>query len=100
MSYLDSGCNNHMTSNLNLFSSLNNSIQIDVTIGNNVQVIVLGKCTVGILTKHGESTYIRDVYHSEGLKHNLLRIGQLIQNGYKVYIEDNHCVIKDTRPCN
>ena len=35
--YLDSGCSNHMTSNLNLFSTLDNS---DVTLGNNFQVIV------------------------------------------------------------
>ena len=41
-----------------------------------------------------------DVYHVEGLKHNLLSIGQLIQKGYRVYMEDNHCVIKDIRPSN
>ena len=51
--YLDLGCINHMTGNLNLFSSLDNSIQTDVTLGNNVQVNVLGKCTVDILTKQG-----------------------------------------------
>ena len=49
--YLDSGCLNHTTGNLNLFSSLDNSVQTDVTLGNNVQVIVLGKCTADILTK-------------------------------------------------
>ena len=32
------------------------------------------------------------------MKHNLLSIGQLIQKGYRVYIEDDHCVIKDKRP--
>ena len=41
-----------------------------------------------------------DVYHVEGLKHNLLSIGQLIQKGYRVYFEDNHCVIKDVCPSN
>ena len=41
-----------------------------------------------------------DVYHVEGLKHNLLSIGQLIQKGYRVYIEDNHYVIKDKHPSN
>ena len=51
--YLDSGCSNHMTGNLNLFSSLDNSVKTDVTLGNNVQVIVLGKGTVDILTKQG-----------------------------------------------
>ena len=66
--YLDSGCNNHVTSNLNLFFSLDNSIQTDVKLGNNVQVTILGKGTVGILTKQGESKYIPDVYHVEGLK--------------------------------
>ena len=41
-----------------------------------------------------------DVYHVEGLKHNLLSIGQLIQKGYRVYMEDNHCVIKDVHLSN
>ena len=49
--YLDSGCNNHMAGNLNLFSSLDNLVQTDVTLGNNFQVTLLGKGTVGILTK-------------------------------------------------
>ena len=77
--YLDLGCNNHMTGNLNLFSSLDNEVKIDVTLGNNVQVTVFGKGIVHILTKQGESKYIPDVYHVEGLKHNLLSIGQLIR---------------------
>ena len=41
-----------------------------------------------------------DVYHVEGMKHNLLSIGQLIQKGYRVYMEDNHYVIKDVCPSN
>ena len=40
-----------MTGNLNLFSSLDKSVEIDVTHGNNVQVTILGKGTIGILTK-------------------------------------------------
>ena len=80
------------------FSSLDNLVQTDVTFGNNVQVTILGKGTVGILTKEGESKYILDVYHVEGLKHNLLSIGQMIQKGYRVYIEDDNYVIKDKRP--
>ena len=41
-----------------------------------------------------------DVYHVEGLKHNLLSIGKLIQKRYRVYMEDNHYVIKDIQPSN
>ena len=87
-----------MTGYLNLFSSPDNSVQTDVTLENSVQVTVLGKGTVDILTKHGESKYIPDVYHVEGMKHNLLRIGQLRQKGYRVYMEEYHCVIKDKCP--
>ena len=32
------------------------------------------------------------------MKHNLLSIGQLIHKGYKLYIEDDHYVIKDKGP--
>ena len=77
--YLDSGFNNHMTGNLNLFSSLDNSIENDVTLGNNVQVTILGKCIVGILTKYGERKFMPNVYHVERMEYNLLSIGQLIQ---------------------
>ena len=49
--YLDSSSNNHMTGNLNLFSNLDNSVQTNVTLGNNVDVTILGKYIVGILTK-------------------------------------------------
>ena len=41
--YLDSDCNNHMTGNLIFFSNLDISVQTIVTLGNNVQVTVLGK---------------------------------------------------------
>ena len=51
--YLDSGYSNHMTGNLNLFSNLDTSVKTDVTLGNNVQVTVLGKGTIDILTKQG-----------------------------------------------
>ena len=60
--------------NLKLFFSLDNSVQTDVTLGNNVQVTILGKGTVGILTKQGESKFFPDVYHVEGLKHNFFSI--------------------------
>ena len=54
---------NHMTGNSSLFSSLDKSIQIDVTHGNNVQVTILGKGTIGILTKQGEKNIMHDVFY-------------------------------------
>ena len=64
-----------MTSNLNLFSNLDKSVQDDVTLGNNIQVTILGKGIVSILTKQGEQNTMHDVYYVEVLKHNLMSIG-------------------------
>ena len=35
------------------------------------------------------------MYFSLSMKHNLMRIGQLIQNGYKVLMENDRCVIHE-----
>ena len=45
--HLDLGCSNHMTGNSSLFSNRDKSVQIDVNLGNNVQVAVLGKGIAG-----------------------------------------------------
>jgi hypothetical protein len=98
--YLDSGCSNHMTGNIELFSSLDESVQTKVTLGTYIQVIVLGKGSINILTKQGEQKVMPDVYYVSGLKHNLMSTGQLLQKGYIIYMEDNHCVIMDKCPSN
>ena len=41
-----------------------------------------------------------DVYYVKGLKHNLMSIGKLLHKGYRVYMEDNHSMIKDICPSN
>jgi hypothetical protein len=51
--YLDSGCSNHMAGNIELFSSLDESVQTKVTLGTNIQVTVLGKGGINFLTKRG-----------------------------------------------
>jgi hypothetical protein len=83
-----------------LFSSLDKSVQTKVTLGTNIQVIVLGKGSINILTKQGEKKVMPDVYYVSGLKHNLMSTGQLLQKGYRIYMEDNHCVILDRYPSN
>ena len=46
-------------------------------------------------TKKGENKEIQTVYFAPGMKHNLMSIGQLIQNGYKVLMENDKCVIQE-----
>jgi hypothetical protein len=98
--YLDSGCSNHMTGNIELFSSLDESFQTKVTLGTDIQVTVLGKGSINILTKEGEQKVIHDVYYVSGLKRNLMSTRQLLQKGYRIYMEDNNCAIMDKCPIN
>ena len=46
-----------------------------------------------ICTKQGEKKEIQNVYFFPGMKHNLMSVGQLIHNGYKVLMENEKCVI-------
>jgi len=76
--YLDSGCSNHMTGNIDLFSTLDDLVQTKVTLGTYIQVTVLGKGNMNILTRQGEEGVMSDVYYVSGLKHNLMSTGQLL----------------------
>jgi hypothetical protein len=83
-----------------LFSSLDKSSKTKVTLGGNIQVIVLGKGNNNILTKQGEKKFMPNVYYVSILKHNLMSTRHLLQKGYRIYMEDNHYVILDRYPSN
>jgi hypothetical protein len=89
-----------MVGNLELFSSLDKSVQTKVTLGTYSQVTVLGKGSFNILTKQGEEKGMPNEYYVVGLKHNLMSRGQLLQKEYIIYMEYNHCVILDSYPKN
>ena len=76
MWYLDSGCSRHMTKNKALFISLKDYSGGSVRFGDEGKAKVIGKGTVSIL---GMSK-LRNVYLVDGLKTNLLNIGQLCNN--------------------
>lgn len=92
---LDSGCNNHMTSNKKLFSSLDNSVKSEIKLGDYHYVNVVGKGTISILSKQKEKKNIPNVYLVPGLKHDLMRVGQLSLNGYEVIFKGLTCTILD-----
>ena len=60
--YLDLGCSNHMTGNIELFFSLDDSVQTKVTLGTNIQVTFLGKGDINCLTKQEEKTGFEEQY--------------------------------------
>ena len=56
----------------------------------------MGKGSIKFETKQGEKKHIPNVYYVPNLKHNLIRIGQLLQKEYKFYFENDACEIFDS----
>ena len=63
--------------------------------GNNGTIPIVGQGSIMVRTKKGEKKEIQNVYFSPGMKHNLMSVGQLIQKGYKVLMENDKCVIHE-----
>ena len=93
--YLNSGCSNHMSGNETLFSFIDKSFKFEIKMGNNGTLPVVGKGSIMVRTKKDEKKEIQNVYFAPSMKHNLMSIGQLIQNGYKVLMENDKCVIQE-----
>jgi len=64
-----------MTRNIDMFSSIDKNVKIDVILGNSNKVSIEGKGRINIVTKIGEKKYIKDVFYVPGLKHNLMSVG-------------------------
>eukprot|EP00253_Pinus_taeda_P015078 PITA_15078 len=96
--FLDSGCSNHMTGNIALFSALNQSVKSQVTLGTDSKIFAMGKEEVKIFRKKGEKKTIADVYYVPGMRCNLLIIGQLVHKGYNVFFKNDVCTIIDIAP--
>eukprot|EP00253_Pinus_taeda_P023366 PITA_23366 len=96
--FLDSGCSNHMTGNIAMFSNLDEDVKSEVTTGTDTKIVVKGKGSVSIRARNGEQMIVPDVYYVPGLKCNLLSIGQLIDKGYNVFFKDDMCTITDIPP--
>ena len=90
---LDSGCNNHMTGNKSLFSSLDSSVVTNIKLGDEFLVPAKGKGTIPVLTMQNEKKFIHEVFYVPHLNVNLISIGQLLQNPYNVRFHDIYCVI-------
>lgn len=89
---VDSGCTSHMTSNKGLFKHLDRSVVIKVRIGNGDLITARGKGTVAIKCSSGIKL-LEDVLYVPELDLNLLSVGQLLENKFRLVFEDKQCLI-------
>ena len=78
-----------MIGDMNKFVELKSQDGGIVRVRNNVACQVIGSITLD------GKTNIEVVYFVDGLKHNLLSVGQLVDKGYQVQFIDKICMIKD-----
>jgi hypothetical protein len=80
-----------MTGDKNSFLSLELRDGGLVTFGNNEKASIKGKGIIGKVN----SAKIENVHFVEGLKHNLISISQLCDNGFEVIFKPDTCEIKE-----
>ena len=80
-----------MTSDMNNFVKFRSHDEGIVRVGNNATCPIKG---IGSITLDGK-TNTNDVYFVDGLKHNLLSIGQFVDKGYQLQFTKKTCIIKN-----
>ncbi|KAL0355685.1 UNVERIFIED_CONTAM: Copia protein [Sesamum radiatum] len=93
--YLDNGASNHMTGDKSKFVHIDTKVTGDVRFGDDTKVEIEGKGTVILATKNGDHKLLHDVYYIPKMKNNILSIGQLMENGHKVKMEDKYLWLRD-----
>ena len=93
--YLDSSCSNHMSGNESLFSFIDKNFKFEIRMGNNGTIHIVAKGSIMVCTKQGEKEEIQNICFATAMKHNLMSVGQLIKNGYKVLMKNDKCVIHE-----
>ncbi|XP_059654972.1 uncharacterized protein LOC132301761 [Cornus florida] len=92
--YIDSGYFRHMTGDESKFASLKQFDRINVIFRDNQKAKIIG---IGTVNKSEELPEIHEVLLVEGLKHNLLSVSQLCDNGKEVCFNKKKCSVVDLK---
>jgi hypothetical protein len=84
---LDTGATNHMTGTRSIFTELNSGVTGTVKFGDRSVVDIQGKGTVLFACKSGKHRRLDGVYYIPCLTTNIISLGQMDEDGFKVDIE-------------
>ena len=85
--YLDNGASNHMTGQLSKFSELDTKVTGQVKFGDRSMVQIRGKGSIILRCKDGENRTLNEVYYIPSLQSNIISLGQLSKDGYKIVLK-------------
>jgi hypothetical protein len=94
---LDTGATNHMTGERGFFSELDTGVHGSVRFGDGSMVKIKGRGTVLFKCKTGEHQALTGVYHIPRLTANIVSLGQLEGDGYKILMECGSLKIWDAQ---
>ncbi|KAJ7961351.1 Retrovirus-related Pol polyprotein from transposon TNT 1-94 [Quillaja saponaria] len=95
--YVNSDCSNHMSSVRVIFKEHDESERKQIRLGDNKQIQVEGKGIFTVMTSNGKVKDIQNVLFAPSLAHNLLSVGQLLDNDFSIMFDDRKCVIKKNK---
>ncbi|XP_050888750.1 uncharacterized protein LOC127093899 [Lathyrus oleraceus] len=94
--YLDSGCSTHMTGRKDWFVQINQAAKSKVKFADDTTLSAEGVEDVLIGKRNGGHSRIKDVLYIPGIKCNRLSIGQLLERGYKIRLEEKFLRVLDS----
>lgn len=93
--YLDTGCSTHMSGRKDWFVNLDESVHNKVKFADDSTLSAAGLGRVLIKRKDGSPSFISDVLYVPGMKTNLLSLGQLLEKGYVMKMENKEMKVYD-----
>ncbi|XP_019450708.1 PREDICTED: cytochrome P450 82A2-like [Lupinus angustifolius] len=86
--YLDIGFSNHMTRHKEWFLALDSLVKTKVKFADDSFITTEGIGKIMIRRKDGKVSYISNVLYVPKMKNNLISLGQLLEKGYYMRLED------------
>lgn len=95
--YLDTGCNNHMTGHKDWLIDFDSRVKSKVKFADNNTITAEGIGKIVIKRKNGEPAYVTDVLYVPSMKTNLLSLGQLLEKGFSMTMQNNYIEVFDCK---
>ncbi|KAG6477561.1 hypothetical protein ZIOFF_066828 [Zingiber officinale] len=93
--FLDSGCSNHVTGIKKNFVELDENYNSLLELGDSKKLKIEGKGVVSVFSAEGQQKRMHDVFYTPEIAQNLLSVGQMMKNGYKLVFAEGQCEITD-----